>query len=113
MVHHKDLEANQFVFPGSNYHVRMSAQQRFQHFFDGGEYTKVSVPEVAQDPLKFRDTRKYSERLKAAKTETGLEDAVLVGEGLLEGLSVITAVQRSEERRVGKEGGSRGAWHHN
>jgi acetyl-CoA carboxylase carboxyl transferase subunit beta len=93
MVHHKDLEANQFVFPGSNYHARMSAQRRFQHFFDGGEYTRVPVPEVPQDPLKFRDTRKYSDRLKAAKAETGLEDAVLVGEGLLEGLGVVAAVQ--------------------
>src|SRR5262245_66696852 len=93
MVHHKDLEANQFVFPGSNYHVRMSAQQRFQLFFDGGDYTRVSVPDVAHDPLKFRDGRKYSERLKAAKSGSELEDAVLVGEGLLEGLAVVAAVQ--------------------
>jgi acetyl-CoA carboxylase carboxyl transferase subunit beta len=93
MVHHKDLEANQFVFPGSNYHVRMSAQQRFQHFFDGGEYIKVPVPEVPQDPLKFRDGRRYTERLKTTKTATDLDDAVLVGEGLLEGLPVVAAVQ--------------------
>ena len=46
MVHHKDLEANQFVFPGSNYHVRMSAQQRFQNFFDGGEYMKAPSPRM-------------------------------------------------------------------
>jgi hypothetical protein len=64
MVHHKDLEANQFVIPGSNYHVRMTAQQRFRHLFDGGEYAKVPVQEVAQDPLKFRDGRRYTERLK-------------------------------------------------
>ena len=93
MVHHKDLEANQFVFPGSNYHVRMSAQQRFQNFFDGGEYMKAPVPEVPQDPLKFRDGRRYTERLKTAKTATELDDAVVVGEGLLEGLAVVAAVQ--------------------
>src|SRR5262245_58085416 len=93
MVHHKDLEANQFVLPGSNYHVRMSAQQRFQLFFDGGEYVRVAVPEVAHDPLKFRDGRKYPERLKAAKATSELEDAVLVGEGLLEGLGVVSAAQ--------------------
>jgi len=93
MVHHKDLEANQFVFPGSNYHVRMSAQQRFQLFFDGGEYTRVPVPEVAQDPLKFRDGRRYTERLKTAKAATELDDAVLVSEGLLEGLPVLAAAQ--------------------
>src|SRR5262245_50906541 len=93
MVHHKDLEANQFVFPGSNYHVRMAAQQRFQHFFDGGEYIKVPVPDVAHDPLKFRDGRRYSERLKNAKATTNLGEAVLVGEGLLEGLPVVAAAQ--------------------
>jgi acetyl-CoA carboxylase carboxyl transferase subunit beta len=93
MVHHKDLEANQFVFPGSNHHVRMSAQQRFQLFFDGGDYTRVPVPDVSQDPLKFRDGRKYSERLKTAKATTELDDAVLVGEGLLEGLPVVAAAQ--------------------
>ena len=38
MVFYKDLEANQFVIPGSNYHMRMAAQQRLQHLFDGGEY---------------------------------------------------------------------------
>ena len=93
MVHHKDLEANQFVFPGSNYHVRMTAQQRFQHLFDGGEYVKVPVREVALDPLKFRDGRRYTERLKTDKAATGLDDAVLVGEGWLEGQEIVAAVQ--------------------
>jgi acetyl-CoA carboxylase carboxyl transferase subunit beta len=93
MVHHKDLEANQFVFPGSNYHVRMTAQQRFQLFFDGGEYVRVPVPDVPLDPLKFRDERKYTDKLKSAKATTDLGDAVLVGEGLLEGLGVVAAVQ--------------------
>ena len=79
MVYYKDLEANQFVIPGSNYHMRMTAQQRLQSLFDNGEYVKVPVQEVAQDPLKFRDGRKYAERLKTAKAETDLDDAVLVG----------------------------------
>jgi len=91
MVFYKDLEANQFVIPGSNHHVRMGAQQRLQHLFDGGMYTKVEVPEVATDPLKFRDTRRYSDRLKDARGETELDDAVLVGEGMLEGSEVVAA----------------------
>jgi acetyl-CoA carboxylase carboxyl transferase subunit beta len=93
MVHHKDLEANQFVIPGSNHHVRMTAQQRFRHIFDGGEYAKVPVREVAQDPLKFRDGRRYTERLKTAKAGTQLDDAVLVGEGWLEGQEIVAAAQ--------------------
>jgi acetyl-CoA carboxylase carboxyl transferase subunit beta len=93
MVHHKDLEANQFVIPGSNYHVRMTAQQRFQHLFDGGEYVKVPVQDTAHDPLKFRDGRRYAERLRTARTGTELDDAVLVGEGLLDSLNIVAAAQ--------------------
>ena len=93
MVFYKDLEANQFVIPGSNYHMRMTAQQRLQPLFDNGEYDKVPVQEVAQDPLKFRDGRKYTDRLKTAKAETDLDDAVLVAEGPLEGQEVVAAAQ--------------------
>ncbi len=93
MVFYKDLEANQFVVPGSNYHMRMDSQQRLQHLFDGGEYRTVAVRAVQQDPLKFRDGRKYTERLKDAKVATKLEDAVLVGEGQLDGLPIVAAAQ--------------------
>jgi acetyl-CoA carboxylase carboxyl transferase subunit beta len=93
MVFYKDLEANQFVIPGSNYHMRMSAQKRLQHLFDSGEYAKVQVRDVPQDPLKFRDGKRYTDRLKASKSETELDDAVLVGEGQLEGLDVVAAAQ--------------------
>jgi acetyl-CoA carboxylase carboxyl transferase subunit beta len=93
MVFYKDLEANQFVVPGSNYHMRMAADQRLKHLFDDGEYETVSAPSVAQDPLRFRDGRKYTDRLKDAKAQTKLDDAVLVGEGQLEGRAVVAAVQ--------------------
>ena len=93
MVFYKDLEANQFVIPGSNYHMRMDAQKRLQHLFDDGEYDKVPVREVPQDPLKFRDGKRYSDRIKTAKSETQLDDAVLVGEGKLEGQEIVAAAQ--------------------
>jgi acetyl-CoA carboxylase carboxyl transferase subunit beta len=93
MVFYKDLEANQFVIPSSNYHMRIDARQRLQLLFDGGEYDVVPVREVALDPLKFRDGKRYSERLKSAKSETELEDAVLVGEGQLEGQDIVAAAQ--------------------
>jgi acetyl-CoA carboxylase carboxyl transferase subunit beta len=93
MVFYKDLEANQFVVPGSNYHMRMDAQQRLRHLFDGGEYTVIPVPAVQQDPLKFRDGRKYTERLRDAKATTKLEDAVLVAEGHVDEMSLVAAVQ--------------------
>ncbi len=93
MVFYKDLEANEFVVPGSNYHMRMGADQRLRHLFDSGDYVKIAVPAVPQDPLKFRDGRKYTDRLKNAKADTELEDAVLVGEGTLEGQPVVAAAQ--------------------
>ncbi len=93
MVYYKDLEANQFVVPGSNYHMRMSAEQRFAALFDDGKYKSVSVPDVSPDPLKFRDERRYTDRLKDARTKTGMTDAVLVGSGTLDGLKVVAAAQ--------------------
>jgi acetyl-CoA carboxylase carboxyl transferase subunit beta len=93
MVFYKDLEANQFVIPGSNYHMRMDAQKRLAHLFDDSAYDKVPVREVAQDPLKFRDGKRYSDRLRTSKSDTSLDDAVLIAEGKLEGLDVVVAVQ--------------------
>ncbi len=93
MVFYKDLEANQFVVPGSDYHMRMRADARLATLFDDGKYEKVALPEVAADPLKFRDGRRYTDRLKDARSSTELSDAVLVGEGRLEGRLVVSAVQ--------------------
>ena len=94
MVFYKDLEANQFVVPGSNYHMRMASDARLASLFDDGAYEKVEVPGVPQDPLKFRDGKKrYTDRLREAKTDTSLEDAVLVGEGTLDALPIVAAAQ--------------------
>ncbi len=93
MVFHKDLETNQFVFPNSEYHHRIDARTRFRLFFDNGEYETLPVPQVPVDPLKFRDERRYTERLKAAKAKAGLEDAVMLGAGSVEGVPLIAAVQ--------------------
>ena len=93
MVFYKDLEANQFVVPGSNYHMRMNADARLNLLFDGGEYQLVPVPSVPQDPLKFRDGRRYTDRLRDAKASTTLDDAILIGEGKLDGQDVVAAAQ--------------------
>ena len=93
MVFYKDLEANQFVIPGSNYHMRMDAPKRLAHVFDNAEYEIVPVRDVVHDPLKFRDGKRYSDRLKAIRSDTQLQDAVLVGEGTLEGQKIVAAAQ--------------------
>lgn len=93
MVFHRDLENNNFVVPVSGYHMRMSAQARLEYVFDGGTWETIPVPDVATDPLKFRDERKYTERLKDARAKTGMQDAIIVGAGVVEGVSLVAAVQ--------------------
>jgi acetyl-CoA carboxylase carboxyl transferase subunit beta len=93
MVFYKDVEANQLVIPGSNYHMRMSADARLKSFFDEGKFERIAGPEVPHDPLKFRDERRYADRLKDARTKTGLDDAVVAGEGALDGQDVVAAAQ--------------------
>ena len=93
MIYYKDLEANQFVVPGSNYHMRMSAKARLAALFDGGDYETLPLPDVPLDPLKFRDERRYSDRLKDARNKTSLSDAVLVGAGRLDGQRLVAAAQ--------------------
>ncbi len=93
LVFYKDVEANQFVIPGSNYHMRMGAMARLKSMFDGETWLDIGVPEVPVDPLKFRDERRYTDRLKDARTKTGMNDAIKLGYGRLEGLPVVIAVQ--------------------
>jgi acetyl-CoA carboxylase carboxyl transferase subunit beta len=93
LVFYKDVEANQFVIPGSNYHMRMGAVARLKSMFDGETWFDIGVPEVPIDPLKFRDERRYTDRLKDARTKTGLNDAIKLGFGRLDGLPVVIAVQ--------------------
>jgi len=93
MVFHKDLEENQFVIPSSGHHMKISAKERLKFFFDGGRYEVIDNPKVAQDPLKFRDEKRYTDRLKEAKAKTGLEDAILNASGTIDGLPVVVTVQ--------------------
>ena len=93
LVFYKDVEANQFVIPGSNYHMRMNAVARLRSMFDGETWLDIAVPAVPVDPLKFRDERRYTERLKDARAKTGMNDAIKLGLGKLEGYPVVIAVQ--------------------
>ena len=93
LVFYKDVEANQFVIPGSNYHMRMGAVARLKSVFDNETWYDIALPDVSADPLKFRDERKYADRIKDARAKTGLNDAIKVGYGKLEGAGVVIAVQ--------------------
>ena len=93
MVFHKDLEQNQWVIPSSGYHMKISARERLRTFLDGGAFEAIDSPKVVADPLKFRDEKRYADRLRDARTKTGMDDAVLAATGEVEGLGIVAAVQ--------------------
>src|SRR5579863_6269795 len=93
LVFHKDLEANLFVVPGSGYHMAIGAKARLASLFDDGLYEELPTPEAPVDPLKFRDVKRYSDRLKEYRTKTGAPDAITLAVGALEGLTVTVAAQ--------------------
>ncbi|RRN68050.1 acetyl-CoA carboxylase, carboxyltransferase subunit beta [Agrobacterium deltaense] len=92
MVFHKDLEDNKWVIPASGYHMKMPAKARLADLFDGGVYEALPQPKVAQDPLKFRDSKKYTDRLRDSRTKTEQEDTILSGVGHLKGLKIVAVV---------------------
>jgi len=93
LVFHKDLEANLFVVPGSGYHMRLSAKARLENLFDDAIYEELTTPEVPLDPLKFRDVKRYTDRLKEYRLKTGAADAVKLAFGKLQGMDIVVAVQ--------------------
>jgi acetyl-CoA carboxylase carboxyl transferase subunit beta len=96
MVFHRDLVAAQSVCPQCGHHMRIGAKERFAKLFDDGAHEVLPYPEVTQDPLRFRDDKRYSERLKEYRARTTQTDALLAARGLLDGLPVIIAVQSFE-----------------
>jgi acetyl-CoA carboxylase carboxyl transferase subunit beta len=93
MIFHKELEENQYVIPGSGHHMRISARDRLKYFFDEGAFDLIDNPKVTPDPLKFRDEKRYVDRLKEARAKTGMDDAILTALGEIEGLPIVATVQ--------------------
>ncbi len=96
LVFHKDLESNLWVVPGSGYHMKMPAQARLANLFDDGAFENLPTPEAPVDPLKFRDMKRYTDRLKDSKAKTGAADAVRLAVGKLETQDIVAAVQDFE-----------------
>lgn len=92
MVFSADLQGMQHVTP-AGHHMRIGPKLRLTYTFDNGEYTNVETPEVAKDPLKFKDDKRYVDRLKAARTKTGDADAMSIGVGRIHGLDAVVLVQ--------------------
>jgi acetyl-CoA carboxylase carboxyl transferase subunit beta len=93
MVFYRELEANQWVVPNSGYHMKIKPVDRLKTFLDDGAYDLVPVASVPVDPLKFRDQKRYTDRLKENRTKTGFEDSVIVATGKLLERDVTVAIQ--------------------
>jgi acetyl-CoA carboxylase carboxyl transferase subunit beta len=93
MVFKKEYEENQSVCPKCDHHGRIGPDERFDGLFDGGLYTPLPIPTVREDPLKFRDTKRYVDRLRAARAATGEQDALMNARGRIEGRKAVVGVQ--------------------
>ncbi len=89
IVYRKEVEANLSVCPKCGYHFRLSATERFEMLFDDGKYKEFATDIHSSDPLEFRDTKRYRDRLRVYEQRVGRGDAVLCAEGKLEGVSVV------------------------
>jgi len=91
MIFHRDREKNLGVCQHCGHHMRLGAKQRLEMLFDDGTYQTTELDNPVTDPLRFRDRRKYAERLKEARTRTGADDALTVAHGTMGGFDVVIA----------------------
>lgn len=89
IVYRKEVEQNLSVCPKCGYHFRIDARERFQMLFDDGAYKEFATNIRSGDPLEFRDTKRYRDRLKVYEQRVGKGDAVLCAEGKLDGLNIV------------------------
>ncbi len=92
MIYTKELERALKVCPHCGHHMRAGALERLGWTFDEGQYTRIELPKAPADPLGFRDQKRYTERLKEARAKTGLDDALVVAHGTIQGVPAVVAV---------------------
>ncbi len=85
----KDLESGLLCCPKCNHHFKMGSRARLEMLFDEGRYEEHDIGLTSTDPLQFKDSKRYSDRLRLAEKNTGLKDALITGEGQLEGQPAI------------------------
>lgn len=89
MLFVRDLERNHHVCSHCDHHLRMSAEQRLQFLFDDKVYEELPLPKGLEDPLKFKDSKKYADRLKTYREKTDNQDAVRIGIGAISGEKIV------------------------
>lgn len=96
MAFHRDLATARFVCPNCDHHMRLKPQARLESTFDDGNWETIDIPEVPTDPLKFRDEKRYTDRLKAARSKTDDKEAMTIAVGKITGQDVVVLVQNFE-----------------
>lgn len=91
MLFHRDLTANDHVCQHCGHHMRIGIGRRLEMLFDGGDYKTVNFEAAVTDPLKFRDLKKYSDRIRDYQSKTGEKDALTVAHGKMGGQNVVVA----------------------
>jgi acetyl-CoA carboxylase carboxyl transferase subunit beta len=93
MVFLKEWEDNLRVCPRCDHHDRIRPRARFEQLFDAAKYEMLPTPEVREDPLRFRDSKRYTDRLREARAKTEQSDALLNARGKVDGNKVVVGVQ--------------------
>ncbi|MEM7506541.1 MAG: acetyl-CoA carboxylase, carboxyltransferase subunit beta [Pseudomonadota bacterium] len=93
MIFYRELADNLMVCLACNHHMAITPCERFKSLFDGGIFAEIEVPEPIADPLNFRDSKRYSERMRDARKNTEETEAMLVAQGTLHGVTTICAGQ--------------------
>ena len=91
MVYHKDLKETLSVCPTCSYHMKMSARQRLNWILDEETILEINIPQTILDPLKFKDNKRYTDRLKVSKEKTQNKDAIIIASGQIGGNNAVVA----------------------
>lgn len=91
MLFTKELEKNNFICSSCDHHLRLPLNKRFEMLFDNGDYKLITLPKLQEDPLNFKDSKKYTDRLKSYRKATGSDDAIKVAQGEIGGITCVIA----------------------
>ncbi len=91
IIHTRELRNNSYVSPEDGYHVRIGSKEYFEILFDNNKFTELDPSMQSADPLKFTDSKRYPERIRASQDKTGLKDACRTAYGKMNGLEITIA----------------------
>lgn len=91
MLYTKELEKNEYICTSCDHHLRMPILKRFAMLFDNGEYKLITLSKLVEDPLNFKDSKKYTDRLRSYRKATGADDAIRVAQGEIGGITCVIA----------------------